>query len=157
MIPYWLAADFFSWLWWLSEEGQKVEMEDMLVEVIVDSSISFKAGVGDEKASYKGKISEDAKKSFGLGKSIDTMTVVLKIEDRDYEFRLGKGGLRFYKVNLPLTSASGDSREEALHENLLLLEEAEGLLDALFLQYLDRRCNDSEELLSQIQSLEASG
>lgn len=154
MISYWLAADFFSWLWWLSEEGQTVEVSGKTVNVIIDSSLSLKTSIGSDRAAYKGNIGKDARRSFGLGKQIDAMLVVLKVEDRDYEFRLAKGGLRSYKVKLPLSTAAGDDRAEALHENLLLLEEAEATMEALFVQYLDLRVNHSEELLAKIRTLE---
>lgn|GEM_PF-6143822 len=154
MIPH-VMSDFLAWLWFLAEQGGYHELPDgSTVEVIVEEQISFREpNDPKEKSAFKGKISNDARKSFSMGRVIEAMTLVLRDpdEDRTYEVRFGTGGLSSFKVGLPMTSK--ESVETGVHENLLLLADVERYLERLLGDFLDRRVNRSEELLAQLSSL----
>lgn len=156
MIPPWLVSDFLSWLWFLSEDGGTVPYKEQVLDVIVDGALGLK--VDDDattKATYRGNIGKDARKSFAMGKSVSEVAVIFRLSDREYDVRFTvKGGLSVVKVHLPVDSLSGDDREAGVHDNLLVLDELEGIVDHLFGAYLTRRVTDSEKLLSQIRTLE---
>ncbi len=162
MIPDWLLSDFLSWLWFLSSSNETVAVgegeEKKNVVVVVDGAIGLKSEAGDSKAVFSGSITGDARQSFAIGKSVDRASILLKVADRDYEIRFTlKGGLSVLKTKLPLEVMGSEDRESGVHDNLLLLEELELIVDSLFLEYCRRRIEDSEKLLEQIRTLEVVG
>lgn len=160
MIPPWLVSDFLSWLWFLSEQGQPLTYNEGELDVIVDGSLGLR--INDDastKASFRGNIGTDAKRSFAIGKSVSEVAVLFRYSSRDYEVRFTtKGGLSALKVKLPIEAmSSAEDIEAGVHENMLVLDEVEGIVDHLFQEYLQRRVQDSEKLLSQIKTLEYDG
>ncbi len=137
-IPPHLAAEFFLWLWWVSEQqGGQVSLPDPVggITLFVDDRLAFRRPE-DQKVSAvltgeNASTTLEARAALAGGKVVQELRVVIERDDRSYRLSLRDAAIHLAGAKLP---PSGKAEEEhgALLERLFFYEELVMVLEALF-------------------------
>lgn len=145
-IPPHVCAEFFLWLWYVSEVDRGlVDLGGEVGEVQfwVDDRLSFRTP-GEDKATAvltgeRPTEAPEARAALGGGKVLRDLKMVLRREDREYTVTL-KGGprLSIAGARLPAQVKTGDPAE-ILYDRMFLYEELHFFVAALFRRFAEER------------------
>jgi len=134
-----LGREFLIWTWWSSERHfGKLEIEPFgEVDFWIDDRIVFRTpGEQPQTSDLKGgapATTAEARTAMIAGKTIDAARIGLRVKEREYSLELRAEGLELAGLKVPAECKDGE--DERLYERMFLLEEATGILDALFLKF----------------------
>ncbi len=142
-----LGREFLIWLWFTSERSfGKVELPPFGdVDFWIDDRIVFRTpGEDPQTSDLKGgapATTSEARTAMASGKTIDAARLGIRVKEREYSLELRAEGLEVAGVKVPAEVKDGE--DERLYERMFLLEEATGILDALFVRFCADRLGDS--------------
>lgn len=145
-------SDFYAWLWWMSETNTIFELPETgdTYTVVVDDQISFSSESG--KSKFVGNVGDDARGSFAMGRRVDSLRLLLRSEEMEFEIRLADRGIESIHAKMPIEAAAGDV-EGALFENILLVERVGVVLDGLFDRFLLEVAADPGDVVLRLRTL----
>ncbi|MEQ1501194.1 MAG: hypothetical protein ABMB14_03140 [Myxococcota bacterium] len=139
IVPH-LAGEFFSWLWWASEQqGSAFDLGPPIgqVDVWVDERLAFRDAddtrvsavmTGDNPAA-----SLEARAALAGGKIVQEIRLGVRREDREYFFTLKGPAMHFTGLKLP--QAVKDGEAEVVFERIHLYDEVCFVIAGLFRQF----------------------
>jgi len=147
IIPH-LAGEFYTWLWWSSEQaGAVFELPQPVgtVDLWVDERLAFRypddlrvAAVmtGDNPAA-----SLEARAALAGGKVLQEIRVGIRRDDREFIVTLKGPAAHVSALKLPQVVTDGD--EEVLFERMHLYEEVSFVVQGLFRQFAALRMGEA--------------
>ena len=138
-----LGAEFLLWLWYHGEcfEGRWELPEMGGVELWFDDALSLEAYLAEtERNDFKGgapTASPEAKTALRQGKRPSKAKLLMIREGREWGFTLKALSLDLTGISIP--SLLSREEEEQFYERMVLVEELEELVEALFRQFLTVR------------------
>ena len=146
-----MGREFLIWLWWKSEEGySNMELPHYgSVDFWIDDRICFRTSDDNPQVSdIKGgapATSDEARSALAAGKTIESARLGLRVKDREFALEFRGEGLQMGGLKVP--AQCKEPGEEQLYERMFLMEEAWGMIDALFARFcedrLDGQWNDA--------------
>ena len=154
-----LGTEFLTWLWYRSERDDgRFAVEGGPVRVWIDDQLSLEALMADsQEDAFKGgtpSTSPEAHMALKMGKKVSKARLRVVRGEREWTCAVKGRTLDIGGIKLPaiLTKVEDDR----FYERMALLEELDGLVDALYLQFLDVRLGDGwDEELGGIQAWSA--
>ncbi len=152
--PLTVGREFLTWLWFKSEERNgmiRLPGGDES-EVIFVRRLVLESGDGEyaETIVCQGLHADlkEGKEALRQGKKITTARLRIAHDKAEWEFTFKADRFHFQSVKLPSVAESegGEAdREGQILERIYLIEKAAGLMDQLFLAFLDLRLSDGWE------------
>jgi hypothetical protein len=147
-VPPFLAAEFYLWLWWRSEEqGGVFDFGEPVgrIDLWMDDRLAFRRP-GDKKvtAVMTGENPAEAleaKAALYGGKVLQEVRIRIKRDDRDFVVTLKGPELYLTRVSLPQALAEGEG--EAVLDRIYLLDELTFMIRALFTTFSEERVQTS--------------
>ena len=146
-----LGQEFLTWLWYLSENEEPLELEPgRPVWVYLGENLTLGPAQGAEgsRVSVKGKEASLAEAREGLrqGKLVEALRLGLGLEDDEFWMTVKAAGLEVSSLKLPAISPGDEAEglEGRLLERVFLIETALGALEGLFKLYLAKRLEDEK-------------
>ena len=140
---FFLGKEFLLWLWWTSETAYgSMELPGVgPVELWIDDRLQFrtegdKPQVSDLKGGQPSATAE-ARSALQAGKIVETARVGVRVGEREYSFSIKGETLELSGLKVPGTVEDG--LDERIYERMFLLDEIVGILDGLFLRFVDVR------------------
>ena len=158
-----IGREFLLWLWWRTDrEFGRVELAQFgEVDFWVDDRIQFRTTGDDPQTSdLKGgapAMTPEARMAVLSGKSVETLRLGLRVKEREYSLEIRGEGLEVGGLKVP--GEIKDGIDERIYERMFLLEEATGILDTLYYEFLDERLGAEWDsgALPEIRSWIAAG
>jgi hypothetical protein len=152
-----MGREFLIWLWWKSEQGYaNMELPHFgSVDFWIDDRIRFRTSDDNPQVSdLKGgapATTLEARTALAAGKTIETARVGLRIKEREFSLEFRGEGLQMGGLKVP--AECKEPGEERLYERMFLLEEAWGIVDALFVRFCEDRLAEgwNESVLPSIR------
>ena len=152
-----MGREFLFWLWWKSEVGYaNLELPYYgSVDFWIDDRIRFRTSDDNPQVSeIKGgapATSAEARSALAAGKTIEAASLGLRVKEREFSMEFRGEGLQMGGLKVP--AECKEPGEEQLYERMFLLEEAWGLIDALFVRFCEDRLDGhwNEEVLPAIR------
>ena len=158
------AAEFYTWLWWSSEEqeGMFETGEPMgRVDVWVDERLAFRTPnesrvtavlTGDNPSTTL-----EARAALAGGKVLEELRIGVRRDDREYAVTLKGPALHFTRVKLPQVLLEGE--DSVIYDRMHLFEELEAIVGGLFQQFARARNESSwdEEVLPRLRQWVLAG
>ncbi len=150
IVPH-LAGEFYTWLWFTSEQhGAAFDLPAPVgaIDLWVDERLAFRAAeetkvvavmTGENPAA-----SLEARAALAGGKVLQEIRVGLRREDREFFFTLKGPAMHVTALKLPSVvseGAPGQGTEEALFERVHLYDEVCFVLTGLFRRFADVRAS----------------
>ena len=153
-----LGREFLLWLWWRSERDfGSLELPHFgQVDFWMDDRIQLRTAGDDPMVSdLKGgapATTPEARMAVLAGKTVETARIGLRKGDREYALALRSDPLEIAGLKVP--GEVKDGVDERIYERMFLLEEATGMVDALFFLFCSDRLGASwdVETLPQIRA-----
>lgn len=152
VVPH-LAPEFYTWLWWRSEQsGGSFDVDEGdakqavgRIELWVDDRLAFRIP-GDKKVSAvltgdNPAESLEAKAALFGGKVLHEVRLRLKREDREFAVTLKGPEMHLTRISLP--QALKDSEEEAIYDRLFLYDELVFIIQGLFQAFSAERLSEA--------------
>lgn len=140
-----LAADFYAWLWWLSErEEGRVDLgqDGGVVDIWVDSRVSFRSQEGKARSTMSGENAgamTEARAALATGRTIQELGIGMRREGREYEGTLKGPHLDLVGLRLPTEIKGKDGADEVVYERTFLYEDFQFVVAMLFRRFAAER------------------
>lgn len=139
------AAEFYLWLWWLTEHAEGVatleDMEPATVWIWIEDLLSFcSPGDTDNKVVLTGDkapTSPESRTALRDGKLPRAIKLGLRQEDTEFAVTLREDGTNFNSAKLPKTETKND--EAHVYERLGLVDRLASILDGMFKHFISKR------------------
>ncbi len=143
-IPAHLAAEFYVWLWWASEQqGANFELADPVGTIVVwvDSRIAFRRP-DDQKvtAVMTGEnpaTTLEARAALAGGKVVQELRIGIKRDEREFHVTLKGPAMNVGALKLP--QALSEHPDEAVSDRMFLYEELTFILSGLLRHFGELR------------------
>jgi len=138
-----LGKEFLLWLWWRSERDfGTIDLPHYgPVDLWIDDRIQFRTGGDNPQTSdLKGgapATSAEARMALVSGKTVETARVGMRVKEREFFFSLRSDPVELAGLKVP--GEVQDGVDERIYERMFLLEEATGIVDALFFLFCGER------------------
>jgi hypothetical protein len=144
-----LATDFFTWLWWTTEEnGGRVNVDGEEIILWVDDRMAFRLPSEDvSRAVLTGADTAraaEAKAAMAAGKILKEVRLRLQWADREYGFTLKSPGFDVGGLVLPPLPEEGDEQDRLLIR-MEAIEALWAVLGAIYRKFADLRTSDNWE------------
>jgi len=153
-----LSTEFFTWLWWATEQGGgRLTVDGEEIVVWVDDRMAFRLPSEDaSRAVLTGADTAraaEAKAAMAAGKIIKELRIRLQWADREYGFTLKGSGLDVTGLVLPALPDEGDEQDR-LMVRMEAIEALWAVLGAIYRQFAAVRTGASwaEEVVPSIQA-----
>lgn len=136
---FFMGKEFLLWMWWKSETAYgAVELPDLgPIEFWIDDRLQFRTeGDQPQVSDLKGgqpSATAEARSALVAGKAVETARIGIRAGEREYSLTLKGETLEIAGLKLP--AEVNDGLDERIYERMFLLDEATGILDALFLRF----------------------
>ena len=140
---FFLGKEFLLWLWWMSEKSYGAVEVDAIgpVEFWIDDRIQFRTeGDQPQISDLKGgqpSATQEARSAIQAGKIVESARIGMRVGEREYVLALKGETLELAGLKLP--TEVQDGLDERIYERMFLLDEVQGILDALFYRFVDLR------------------
>lgn len=149
-IPPHLAGEFYTWLWWFTEEaGGSVDLGDPVgaIDLWVDERLAFR-NPDDTKVSAvmtgeNPSTTREARAALAGGKVLQEVRLGLRRDDREFFFTLRGPAMHLSGLKLPQVLSEGE--EETVFDRMALYEEVTFVLAALVKRFSGVRLEGSWE------------
>lgn len=146
-----LGQEFLTWLWYQSDTapGSFSDKNGLPFQVSMEQRIVVQGGEGDnlETASVSGSLSPLREARFGLatGKQVTRALIRLEKDDLAWQLTLKASDFSLNSLKTPKVEKENDDEDSdgPLLEKLYLTELCVGLVDALYLRFLQVRLSPS--------------
>ncbi|MEH0022188.1 MAG: hypothetical protein V6Z89_21220 [Desulfobacter sp.] len=147
-----LGNEFLTWIWYLIETDQDIsgiigQQEPIHLEI--GNSLVLENNLGDkskEKITIKGDQAglEEGTTALKKGAWVTDINLLCKIGEEEYKFTIKGESFNITGLKTPAidTSASEDEVEGMVIEKTYLLLKVTGVIDTLFLKYIEKRISD---------------
>lgn len=142
-----LGQEFILWLYWRSSNDGFFDLKDFGmkgVELSLEDQISLESIRGDGFAetisSRDITEQDDIKNSIRVGRVPNSVKVRIIRGSLEWYFQLKAVPLAIKALKLPLVAEKND--DEVIHLRLMLMEELDSIVRALFGLFLEERVND---------------
>lgn len=148
-----LGNEFLTWIWFLIEQDQDIaaiieSQEPVCLEV--GNSIVLENNLGDkskEKITIKGDKAglEEGTTALKKGAFVTELNLLCKMgSEEEYKFTIKGESFNITGLKTPVgqTSKSEDELEGMILEKTFLLLKVTGVIDTLFLKYIEKRISD---------------
>ena len=142
-----LATEFFTWLWWATEQGGgRLDVDGEEIILWVDDRMAFRLPSEDaSRAVLTGADTAraaEAKAAMAAGKIIKELRLRLQWGDREYGFTLKGAGLDVSGLVLPALPDEGDEQDR-LMVRMEAIEALWAVLGAIYRQFAAVRTADN--------------
>ncbi len=145
-IPPHMAAEFYVWFWWYSENNEgRFNLGDNLgvVYAWVDQRLSFRRP-GDQKVSTvltgeNPAASLEARAALAGGKVLQDVRIGMRRDEREFYATLRGPAVHVGALKLPQVMSEG--LEEQVYDRMFLYEEFHLVLGAILQQFADMRAS----------------
>ena len=138
-----MGQEFLIWLWWKSEEGYaNIDLPPFgAVDFWIDDRIRFRTTddnpqISDIKGGAPATTAE-ARTAIAAGKTVESARLGLRVKSREFSLEFRGEGLQMGGLRVP--AECREPGEEQLYERMFLLEEAWGIVDAMFSRFCEDR------------------
>ncbi|HCY86113.1 MAG TPA: hypothetical protein DHV36_13330 [Desulfobacteraceae bacterium] len=148
-----LGNEFLTWLWFLIETEQditKILGSGEPITLEIGNSLSLENNLGDkskEKITIKGDQAglEEGTTALRKGAVVTDINLLCKIGEEEYKFSIKGESFNLTGLKTPAidTSGSEDEIEGMVIEKTFLLLKVTGVIDTLFLKYIERRISEN--------------
>jgi hypothetical protein len=136
-IPPQLAAEFYAWLWWRSEQREgiiDVGGEVGRITLWMDDKLAFRSADETKVSATMTGVNPSrqlaARAALRDGKVLQEVRIGLRRDDREFSLTVKGPGVDIAKVKLP--QAVDGKGEEALYDRMFLYDELHLVLGRLF-------------------------
>jgi len=143
ILPH-LAGEFYTWLWWSSEEqGGVFDLDDPVgrVDLWVDERLAFRnpndSRITAVMTGENPSITLEARAALAGGKVLQELRIGLRRDDREFYATLKGPAMHLQGLKLPQVVSEGG--EEVLYDRMHLYEELCFILAGLVQQYAEVR------------------
>ena len=143
-IPPHLAAEFYAWLWWRSEQREgalDVGGDVGRLTVWMDDKLAFRSADETKVSATMTGVNPSrqlaAKAALRDGKVLQEVRIGIRRDDREFSVTLKGPGVDIARVKLP--QAVDGSGEEALYDRMFLYEELHLVLGRMFATFSEER------------------
>lgn len=144
------ASEFYTWLWWSSEQTEGVfdlGGEIGKIELWVDDRIAFRLPASNKPSAVMSGENPGAalesRAALAGGKVLHDLRVAIRRDDREFSATLKGPGMDLQRVRLP--QAIEGAGEDALFDRMFLYEELQTILGELFKQFAAARASKAWE------------
>ena len=148
-----LGNEFLTWIWFLIEKDQDIAAimaSQEAVSLEIGNSIVLENNLGDkskEKISIKGDKAglEEGTTALKKGAFVTEINLICKMgEEEEYKFTIKGESFNITGLKTPTTQTtkSEDELEGMVLEKAYLLLKVTGVIDTLFLKYIEQRVSD---------------
>lgn len=138
------AAEFYTWLWWSTEEREGVfDLGEPLgrVDVWVDERLAFRTP-SDSKITAvltgdNPSTTLEARAALAGGKVLEELRLGIRRDDREYQVTLKGAPMHFARLKLPQVLLEGE--DSVIYDRMHLYEEVGAVVGGLFAQYAAAR------------------
>ncbi|MFT4627516.1 MAG: hypothetical protein ACI8PZ_006201 [Myxococcota bacterium] len=158
VLPH-VASEFYSWVWWASEQNAGVfKLDDPVgrVDVWVDERLAFRnpedTRVSAVMTGENPSATIEARAALAGGKVLQDLRLGVRRDDREYFVTLKGAAVHLQGLKLPQVVKDGDA--ELVFERLHLYDEATLVVGGLFRAYAAARNGGSwdSEVLPSLRS-----
>jgi hypothetical protein len=153
-----LATEFFTWLWWASEDGGgRLTIDGEEIILWVDDRLAFRLPSEDaSRAVLTGADTAraaEAKAALASGKVIKEVRLRVQWGDREYGVTLKGAGLDVGGLLLPALPDEGDEQDR-LMARMEAIEALWAVLGAIYRRFAEVRTTDAwtEEVIPGVES-----
>ncbi|MCO4744102.1 MAG: hypothetical protein KC912_04900 [Proteobacteria bacterium] len=140
------AAEFYVWLWWMTEERQgafDLPEPTGRVDVWVDERLAFRIP-NDSKVTAvltgdNPSATLEARAALAGGKVLEEVRLGIRRDDREYAVTLKGAPMYFTRLKLPQVLMEGE--DSVIYDRMHLYEEAESIIAALFREFASLRAS----------------
>lgn len=136
-----LGRDFLTWLWYKSEAlAGQFPVDGNTVEVWPGNRIVLSSETNEEQVACKGENSEwsEAKRALAQGKKACAFNFKASYKDMDFAFTLDSRKFNLKGLKTPKADpAKAEELEGLFFEKVFMYQEILGILDRLFVQFLE--------------------
>lgn len=149
ILPH-VACEFYTWLWWSSEQnGAVFDLPDPVgrVDVWVDERLAFRnpddTRVSAIMTGENPAATLEARAALAGGKVLQELRLGMRRDDREYFVTLKGPAMHLQGLKMPVVVVEGG--EEVLFERMHLYEEMCFVLGALFRRFAEQRTGPTWE------------
>ena len=137
-----LGHEWLLWLWYREDQDQALyDLGDERVELLYDDQLVLEGHLAEaEQSRLKGGApvhAAEARQALRAGKHVTRAKLRLRKAEREWVFQLDTASFSLSTVKLP--AVLGQQDEERFFERMMLIEELEDALDAIFAAFLRER------------------
>ncbi len=143
-----LGQEFILWLYWRSSTDSYFHLDNFDVQNIdlfLEEEISLESVLGDgfSQTIRTKEITEqqDIKESIRSGRIPRSVRIRIERGSLQWQFMLQSEPLNIKQVKFPYTNS--ESNDEAIYSRLMLMEELDNIMRALFATFLLERTNET--------------
>ena len=147
-----LGNEFLTWIWFLIEKQKNIAAiitSSESISLEIGNSIVLENNLGDkskEKITIKGDQAglEEGTTALKKGAWVTEINLLCKIGEKEYKFTIRGESFNITGLKTPTTqtSKSEDEIEGMILEKTYLLQKITGVIDTLFLKYVEKRISN---------------